>query len=128
MTDKSLKDLMDQTVEIPMKKGKKAVLGPMNLETLCWVTEKFESLEKFQSLFEDQNEAFKNLSSITEFVFQLLENQDDFKDVRDFRRNFSFHAIGDLTDAMVSIINGSMPDVSAESGAQGESESESEGK
>jgi|GEM_PF-5012483 len=110
--DKSLKDLMDQKVEIPMKKGTKAVIGSMDLESLCWATEKFGSLEEFQNLFSDDKAAFKHLPAITEFVFQLLENQDDFDGVKDFRRHFPITAIEQLTGAIMSVISGSMPDMS----------------
>lgn len=122
---KSLRDLMDQKVEIPMMNGKKAVIGSMNLEALCWAAEKFGSIEGFQSLFEDKEKAFRQLPAITEFVFQILENQKDFEDVKDFRKNFSFHAIGSLAEAIGSIISGSMPDVSGETQGEGQA---SEGK
>ena len=119
MTDNSLKDLLDQKIEIPMKKGKKAIIGSMDLETMCWITEKYGSFEKFQERF--SSITMDDFPEVSELVFALLENQEDFTSLKDFRKNFSILAVDQLTTALETCLYGSLPDIKESEGEAGES-------
>lgn len=102
-----------------MKNGKEAIVGSMDLEVLCWITEKYGTLEEFQQKFTTLD--FKNFPEISELLFQMLENQRDFEDIRDFRKNFPFASIGHLSEAIEKCIYASFPSesIAEESSAEG---------
>lgn len=103
----SLSDLKTPSpIEVPLLRGKKAVVGAFNMEVLCWVEEKYGSWEDFQA--QHLGAKTSNMRAISEFLFQLLENQDDFADLTEFRRCFDLGAIGALLEAMNSQIHKAM--------------------
>lgn len=105
-----------EPVEVPLKNDKKAVIGEISLETLCWVEEKHGGWEEFtkKAFSEDGPE---NFVDITEFLFELVENKDEFNgDLKEFRKAVGVSSFNLLKDAMFAVMEGSMPEAQSEGG------------
>jgi uncharacterized protein YjfI (DUF2170 family) len=89
---------------IDLLNGKKAIVGPITLEVLCWVEEKFGDWEAFQ-----ENALKKRkLAPIASFIFQMLQNKSDFTSETEFLTSFPLTRINDLFDVLNSAVSSSM--------------------
>lgn len=93
-----------KTHEIELLNGKKAVVGAITLEVLCWIEEKYGSWEHFQKTVLEK----KAIAPVASFVFQMLTNKSDFSDEREFFRNFPIDNINELFIALQGTISASM--------------------
>lgn len=98
------------TKMISLLNGKVARIGPITLDTMCWAEEKYGGWDKFTE--EHLSGKSQSVIHLSEFMFELLENQDDFGDVRSFRKCFGTGSIAELTAVLTDQISASMPEPS----------------
>jgi uncharacterized protein YjfI (DUF2170 family) len=89
---------------INLLNGKKAVVGPITLEVLCWVEEKYGDWESFQ----ENALRKKKLAPMASFIFQMLQNKSDFTDESEFFRSFSIQNINDIFEVLNKTVSTSM--------------------
>lgn len=104
--------------EIKLLNGKVARIGPLSLEILCWIEEKFGDWASFS---EEMKKG--KITAISDFMFRLIENQNDFEDIKDFRRSFPVDKITKITEMIYKLSGKSLPIPS-----EGDSEGTAEGK
>ena len=114
MSDTTLNEIFPDEIEFPLRKGKKAILGPFTFSTIKWAIEKYETLNNFYlEIFKGAQRATKGTVDdyfvlITNVAFQILENQDDFKDEDEFIRLIPLDRGHDFVDIVCKIIKQSM--------------------
>lgn len=93
-----------QKIEIA---GREIFLSSFTLETLCWVEENYGSFDKFQTEVLSKPES--NLTGIINFIYELVDNKDDFGDLRGFRRLIPVSEIWKFFDAVSKVLEVSLP-------------------
>lgn len=86
--------------EIEILGNKKAVFGEITLDVIAWIEDNHGDFENFQKTII----AGKKISGMIEFMYQILVNKEDFKDLKDFRCNFPVSKIEELKAAMSEIM------------------------
>lgn len=112
MTDKVSDVMTPKGIVVELKGGKKAVLGPVTLHTMCWAEERYGSWEEFVGKVLSNPEG-QNIRGLSEFLYQLLENPEDFASLDGFRKAFAMDDLLNLVNAMNSQIAASMPKAGA---------------
>jgi hypothetical protein len=102
---------------VSLLKGKVAKIGPVTLDVLCWIEEKYESWENFGRMLKSGK-----ISLITDFLFKLLDNQEDFKDINEFKRSFPIDKMDSITKIINKVTTKSMPAQPEKSEGSGEVE------
>jgi hypothetical protein len=104
-TMEKISDIKTPELEtVTLLKGKVAKIGPVTLDVLCWIEEKYESWENFGKMLRGGK-----ISLITDFLFRLLDNQEDFKDVNEFKRSFPIDKMESITKLINKVTTKSMP-------------------
>lgn len=119
MTDK-LSNFFPRPVELPLLNDKVARIGPFTLTTMLWVEETYGDFEKFTEMV--FNEGLKSLKEKSEFLFELLLNKEDFKDVKDFRDHFPLANMFRLAEVITEVMDANVPTVEASEDGAGEGE------
>jgi len=89
---------------INLLNGKKAIVGPITLEVLCWVEEKYGDWESFQ----ENALRKKKLAPMASFICQMLQNKSDFADEAEFFRSFAIQNINDIFEVLNKTVSTSM--------------------
>jgi hypothetical protein len=118
----NLSDMKKPKVQvIELLNDKKAYIGSITLEVLCWVEDNYGDWEAFQENVLKK----KKLHPLASFLFQMVQNKDDFKDEKEFFRCFAIENIKDIFNVVnKSVANGmiKVPDQSEQGTESGELE------
>jgi hypothetical protein len=109
----SLKDIKRPAAKpIDLLRGRVAIVGPVTIETMCWAEEKFGSLDAVLLKLKDPDGGMK-IGLLSEFIFNLIENRDDFKDLHDFRSCIPMESILEMMNVLTAQIDSSMVKIPA---------------
>jgi hypothetical protein len=95
-----------ENVTIELLAGKKAVVGPVTLDLICWVEDKYGDWQQFQ---DNVLKTGTKIRPLAEFLFRMLQNQTDFVDETDFLRTFPVEKINEIAGAITGQMMKSMP-------------------
>jgi hypothetical protein len=118
MTETNMNDVKaPETISIPLKGDRVARFGGITLNVMCWAEEKFGSWEAFAA--EHLSGKATSVVVQSEFMFQMLENKSEFKDLDDFRNSFDLGSMNRLTTMMTTQTEKSMPKAKGKKGDDG---------
>lgn len=95
---------VSSTLNLP--DGRTVKIGFFSVDIMCCVEEEFGGMEKLQGILSNP---MANLISFFDFVFMLVENKEDFTDIKDFRMAFPVQMILDINYKAKDSIKKSMP-------------------
>lgn len=99
------------TQKIPLMLGKVAHVGPFSMFTLEWVEKEHGSFADFQNKMILNGGKSVNFGLVCELMWHMLLNQEDFKDVAEFKKAMpaSVGHIQKITEIAMSVLQDSFP-------------------
>lgn len=113
--ENKVSDLFPKPITVQMLGDKKAIIPPITVETMCAIEEKYGDLQEV--LVSCFRKPLSNIGRISEIIFNMLENKDEFKDLRDFRQHFDIGAVLSMVTSIEGLVEKSLPAIQAATGA-----------